>query len=413
MRTKIFLENMLSKMRGNGSMQEAETLRESDALLRVIFDQSSLLMGIMKPDGTVLKINPTAYGYIKGEEAEVIGKFFWETPWWTHVPEQQERLRDAVKTAASGEYIRFEATHRAPDGMLHYIDFSIKPVKDEKGNVVLLLPEGRDITERKLAEEALRESDALLRVIFDQATHLMGLTKPDGTVIKTNPTAFGFIKGMESEVIGKLFWETPWWAHSPEQQERLREAIKAAARGEFVRFEATNITSEGKLIYVDFSLKPVKNEKGDVVLLVPEGYDITERKRAEEALREAAVKYRIVADNTYNWEFWLSPEGRFIYTSPSCQRISGHEADEFSADPGLIWKIIHPDDRQLWADHRHNIIQTKVQGDIDVPYHPSRRRNPLGPPCLPACLRTTTEISLVRVEVSLISQYGNRPSRKM
>ena len=214
-------------------------------------------------------------------------------------------------------------------------------------------------------EEALHESDALLRVIFDQAFHLMGLLKPDGTVIKINPTAYGFIKGKESGVIGKLFWETPWWSHSPEQQERLRQAVKAAAQGEFVRFEATHPTPDGKLAYVDFSLKPVKDEKGHVVLLVPEGRDITERKLAEDALREAAVKYRIVADNTYNWEFWISPEGRFIYTSPSCLRISGHESEAFNTDPGLILKIIHPDDRRLWSDHRHDITQSKAEGEIE------------------------------------------------
>lgn len=212
--------------------------------------------------------------------------------------------------------------------------------------------------------EALRESDALLRVMFEQSSLLMGIMRPDGTVLNVNPTAYGFIKGKETEVIGKLFWETPWWSHSPELQERLRDAVKAAAAGEYIRFEASHRAPDGMLHCIDFSIKPVMDEQGNVVLLLPEGRDITERKQAEEALREAAVKYRIVADNTYNWEFWLSSEGRFIYSSPSCQRISGHEADEFSADPGLIWKIIHPDDRQIWTDHRHNIIRTKTQGEI-------------------------------------------------
>lgn len=93
--------------------------------------------------------------------------------------------------------------------------------------------------------------------------------------------------------------------------------------------------------------------------------EIAERKRAEDALREAVVKYRIVADNTYNWEFWISPEGRFIYTSPSCQRVSGHAAEEFNADPDLILSLIHPDDLPLWIDHRRNITQSKDLGGIE------------------------------------------------
>ncbi len=231
-----------------------------------------------------------------------------------------------------------------------------------------------------------QESYALLSVIFDQASHLMGLLKPDGTVIKINPTAYELIKGKESEVVGKPFWETPWWTHSPEQQERLREAIKTAANGKFISFEATHITSDKKLISIDFSLKPVKDEKGDVVLLVPEGRDITERKMAEEALRDAAVKYRIVADNTYNWEFWQSPEGRFIYTSPSCRRISGHGPEEFNADPALIFSIIHPDDRQLWANHRHDVVQIKTQGELEFRIvRPDGKIRWILHICLPVC----------------------------
>lgn len=221
------------------------------------------------------------------------------------------------------------------------------------------------VKESMQEEESIRENYALLRVIFEQSSSLMGLLNPDGTVLKANPTAFGFIEGKEAEVVGRLFWETPWWTHSPELQERLRRAIKAAARGESIRFETTHLTPEGKLYYLDFSLKPVKDEKGNVILLVPEGRDITERKLAEETLRETMVKYRIVADNTYNWECWLSPEGRFVYTSPSCKRITGYDAEELTADPHLIWSIVHPDDRRLLADHRRDIHQAKTMGEVE------------------------------------------------
>ncbi len=69
-------------------------------------------------------------------------------------------------------------------------------------------------------------------------------------------------------------------------------------------------------------------------------------------VREAATKYRIVADNTHSWEFWLAPDRQFIYCSPSCQRISGRSADEFMADPALLHGIVHPDDLELFLQHR-------------------------------------------------------------
>jgi PAS domain S-box-containing protein len=80
--------------------------------------------------------------------------------------------------------------------------------------------------------------------------------------------------------------------------------------------------------------------------------EIIERRQAEEALRKSEEKYRIVADNTYDWEFWMSPEEEFIYISPSCKELTGYDPDRFLADPGLMERIIHPDDRSRYADHR-------------------------------------------------------------
>lgn len=74
-------------------------------------------------------------------------------------------------------------------------------------------------------------------------------------------------------------------------------------------------------------------------------------KRTEQ-LKEAASKYKIVADHTYSWEFWSNPEGQFIYSSPSCHRITGHTADEFTKNPALLYELIHPDDRSDFRSHR-------------------------------------------------------------
>jgi len=79
--------------------------------------------------------------------------------------------------------------------------------------------------------------------------------------------------------------------------------------------------------------------------------DITERKRFEEALKISEMKYRIVAENTYDWEFWLSPEGQFVYTSPSCQDVTGYTAAEFEADSKLFLRIVHTDDLTKCATH--------------------------------------------------------------
>ncbi|MBU0661774.1 diguanylate cyclase, partial [Patescibacteria group bacterium] len=75
------------------------------------------------------------------------------------------------------------------------------------------------------------------------------------------------------------------------------------------------------------------------------------RTMAEEALRENEEKFRTVAEFTYDWESWLGPEGYYLYTSPSCERLTGYSAKEFYADPGLLLSIIHPEDKDLFRSH--------------------------------------------------------------
>ncbi|MBN1659832.1 MAG: PAS domain S-box protein [Anaerolineae bacterium] len=64
-----------------------------------------------------------------------------------------------------------------------------------------------------------------------------------------------------------------------------------------------------------------------------------------------AEHFRLVADLTYDWEYWIGPAGEFRYVSPSCERITGYPPEDFVADPGLLARIVHPDDRQLAEQH--------------------------------------------------------------
>lgn len=82
-------------------------------------------------------------------------------------------------------------------------------------------------------------------------------------------------------------------------------------------------------------------------------------------LQEQHDKYRIIADNTYDWEFWIGREGRFIYTSPSCQRVTGHDSSEFHLDSDLLFRIIHPDDQPAFSEHKQGAEITREPGEIE------------------------------------------------
>ena len=92
--------------------------------------------------------------------------------------------------------------------------------------------------------------------------------------------------------------------------------------------------------------------------------DITESKKIQEALLQSEIKFRTVANFTYDWEHWMSPDGMLIYVSPSCERISGYKPEEFIKDSDLIVKIVHPDDKALIESH-YKSINSKTLPDVD------------------------------------------------
>ncbi len=135
-------------------------LQHSEDRHRAILDHTSHFIGLLEPDGTLLDANKAALQFGNLDRADVVGKPFWDCPWWTHSPAQQTQLRDGVREAAGGAFVRYEASHATPDGDIRIVDGSLKPVTDETGKVVFIIPEGRDITERKRADEERQDLEA-------------------------------------------------------------------------------------------------------------------------------------------------------------------------------------------------------------------------------------------------------------
>ena len=82
--------------------------------------------------------------------------------------------------------------------------------------------------------------------------------------------------------------------------------------------------------------------------------NLGKRRRAEQAVAASEVRYRTVADYTYDWEYWSAPDGSLNYVSPSCERITGYSPQEFLDNPSLRHEIIIPEDRRIYDRHRHD-----------------------------------------------------------
>jgi PAS domain S-box-containing protein len=166
--------------------------RQDDRKFRAIFDEAYQFMGLMTPDGVLIEANRAALSMAGLNRSDVIGRIFWKTPWWAHSRELRHELRAAIEKAAAGELTRFEASHPTPGGGTRYVDVTIKPVKDDEGNVVFLIPEGRDITERRMAEEtrlaqlhfleSLEQIDRVIRQTNNMEQMLDGVIRATSTI---------------------------------------------------------------------------------------------------------------------------------------------------------------------------------------------------------------------------------------
>jgi PAS domain S-box-containing protein len=141
----------------------------------------------------------------------------------------------------------------------------------------------REVVERENAEREVAASRRQLYAVLDQAFSLISMLDPEGRLIQANRAALELIAKAPADVLEKPLWDTPWWSHSKELQEQLKLAVREAAQGKLVRFSATHPGADGELRYVDFSLKPVLDENERPTMLIAEGRDVTELRRADEA----------------------------------------------------------------------------------------------------------------------------------
>ncbi|PKL60907.1 MAG: hypothetical protein CVV33_00260 [Methanomicrobiales archaeon HGW-Methanomicrobiales-4] len=117
------------------------------------------------------------------------------------------------------------------------------------------------------------------------------------------------------------------------------------------RYSYSIVNAQGEKYDVLFSKTALLRSDGSVRGIVGVIFDISERKRFERIVHESEEKYRTLAEYTYDWEAWFSPEGIYLYVSPSCERITGYGADEFLTQPDLVIRITHPDDRDMMQKH--------------------------------------------------------------
>jgi PAS domain S-box-containing protein len=295
---------LISLLAERGRVFGALTSEQSMALAeaeeyRAIVEGGAGYICRFRLDGTLTFVNAAYCECFGRSRAELLGSRFAPL-----VPDADRPLVEQLLAALAGGADVYTHEHRVilPDGRVRWHRWTNRTVP---GGERLYQAIGIDITERREAEQALRERTATLEArvaertaaleeserrfnaVFHSQFQFIGLMSVDGTLLEANRTALAAAGVSEADVLNRPYWETAWWAHDPAQQERLKAAVERAAGGEQDRFEAHHTGASGARVWVDFSLTPFRDETGRVALLVPEGRDVTDRKRAEERVRES------------------------------------------------------------------------------------------------------------------------------
>lgn len=264
-------------------------LRAKTGELDRYFNNSLDLLCIADIDGYFRRLNPEWERTLGYPLAELVGRRFLD---FVHPDDMAATLAAMSALSSQQHVLDFVNRYRHKDGTYRWIEWRAY-AEDSR-----LYAVARDITERRRAEEASRASQQRLRELIDGLgpSMLVGLLAPDGTVIEANRPALAAAALKPEDVLGKPVDETYWWAYSPDIQRQVREAVGRAARGEASRYDVDVRVADHQFITLDFSLEPVRDNTGTVVYVVASASVITERRRAEAALRESEAKFRAIIE---------------------------------------------------------------------------------------------------------------------
>ncbi|MBB5031767.1 PAS domain S-box protein [Prosthecobacter vanneervenii] len=263
---------------------EAEMLA-SRRRMSDILNSMFTFVGLFTPEGRMLEVNHAPLELTGMQREQVIGQLLWETGWWSHSTEARDKIRSALERAAAGEIVRDDFEVLSQDGALLVVDAVFNPLRDEAGNITQVVASGVDVTVRKHAEKALRESEQLYRSLIETSGDAVFLVAGDGRILSCNEAAAS-MHGFTEEEITRMnirdLDDLEAAKASPARLQRIKQ-------GETLRFELNHRRKDGSIFPLEVVATPVQIA-GEWCILANER-DITERRRTAE--RNAAYLHKL------------------------------------------------------------------------------------------------------------------------
>ncbi len=267
-------------------MASSPQMTVGDSLFHFVFDATFQFIGLLEPDGTLIEANQAALAFGGLTRADVVGKPFWACHWWTISPEVQTQLKEAVARAAQGQFVRYEVEVRGEGESTAILDFSLKPVLDQWGRVVKIIPEGRDITQMRKAEQAQADLHSMLYAVFDHSSDLILILDTQYHVLAFNARfrqAFSHAYQQEIQV-GAHFLDL--LSGHPYALIEASSHWQRALAGEEFTIERDFVGPDDAVTYYEVSFRKVVDAQGRQIGAVQSAHDVTERVMNQEALQQ-------------------------------------------------------------------------------------------------------------------------------
>ncbi len=261
----------------------------------------------------------------------------------------------------TGEPSSFEAPAVRPDRSTAWYRIETGAIRDESGKIVNATLNLTDITDDKLVEEALRESEERFRLVTQTSMDAIIQLNNEGKFIFRSENAHKISGYDEEDVIGQNFAELMVEEDLP----RAIELFQRCMSGESVIGELRFKHKSGRELNMLFTGTPVMKD-GELISLIGVLRDQTEQKDAEEQLRKAEEKYQALINGVAETFFRISfPDGEIEYIATSVKDVFGYSAEEFISNPLLIRKILHPDFSDLVRQNLADIKKGKVKQVVE------------------------------------------------
>ncbi len=302
-------------------MQALELLHESEERFSSLFRLSPDSIVLTDFDtGAIVDINETftnTFGFLpeeaRGRTAQSLGVYVDDA--------QRQELNDLVRR--DGFVLNAEARLRSQDGREGV--FSVSSQTMEIGEKRYRMTVARDITERKKAEQALRESETFLSTLLESIPVPVFYKDAQGRYMGCNTAFEGFFGVPKQNFIGKSVFDLHPRPLAEIYHAKDRELFEGAGSQ---RYESQVQTMGLGLRDVIFHKAAYAGESGEVQGLVGAILDITDRKQAEEALRQSESRIRLIAESAHDAIVMIDAEGRTTFWNPAAQRMFGYTADE-------------------------------------------------------------------------------------